>query len=93
MKPRATAMPKVSEFTDKEGLPMWLPDEPIRHKKSGQLMLVVRVFQNATFVVDMEHQTSPITPLVILERDYHYWAREIDGEDRNDKWAYHKVRL
>jgi hypothetical protein len=51
----------------------YLPDQVIRHKKTGKPVLVVHVYRNATIVADLEDPNSPTKIMTILIRDYGDW--------------------
>ena len=78
MKKARKAEPHITEFTEQEVLPMWTPNTIIRHRTTGRALLVIHVYRNCTMVVDLTDQSELVAPLALLEREYHYWARDTD---------------
>lgn len=89
--------PVLSEFTE-EGLPMWTPNSVIRHRDTGKALLVIHVYRNCTIVINLEDKAALVPPMALLEREYHYWARDSEMENDDpisyDKdWKYKPVYL
>lgn len=85
MNKRAKAKPQnIVDFTTEGTLPMWTANTFIRNRSTGQPLLVIHVFRNATLVVDPQNQEQFATPKALLERDYHYWARDTDMKNQDE---------
>jgi len=77
---------------------MWLPDQTIRDKRTGEPLLVIHVYRNCTMVVDLKDQEPLITPKALLERDYHYFSRDIEMRNKDPleyekSWYYKRTRI
>ena len=88
----------ISGFTEKEVLPVWTPNNVIRNRQTGRALLVIHVYRNCTLVIDLTCQDELVTPRALLEREYHYYARDTDmiNEDEvnfDKRWKYHRVRI
>lgn len=68
---------------------MWTPNSVIRHRDKGFALLVVHVYRNCTIVVDLQDERGLVEPKALLEREYHYYARDTDMEN-NDPVNYGK---
>jgi hypothetical protein len=93
MSNRAKAKPNISEFSEKEVLPMWTPNQIIRHRTNGRVLLVLHVYNNCTLVVDMNCQEELVEPKALLQREYHYYARDTDMKNEDEleytkDWRY-----
>jgi hypothetical protein len=89
--------PVLSEFTE-EGLPMWVANSVIRHRDTGKALLVIHTYRNCTIVVSLEDKSPLVAPMALLEREYHYWSRDVDMENDDPieyekDWHYRPVVL
>lgn len=82
MKKRVVQSPVLPEFTGGV-LPMWTPNSVIRHRDTGEALLVIHVYRNCTIVVNLEDKSPLVIPMALLEREYHYWARDTDMENKD----------
>jgi len=87
-----------SDYTEKGGLPMWLPDQLIRNKKTGDALLVIHVYRNATIVADPKDLGPLITNKILLERDYHYFSRDTEMRNKDPleyegDWYYKRCKI
>ena len=76
--------------------------ELIRHKKTGQPMIIMTVYPYAMIVIDPQSSLNPTPTLAILERDFDNWTNDFqmdhkEKEIRMDvyitKWQYKPVYL
>ncbi|TVL99562.1 MAG: hypothetical protein CV087_17535 [Candidatus Brocadia sp. WS118] len=77
---------------------MWTPNSIIRHKHTGIELLVVHVYRNCTIVVSLSETEPLVTPRALLERDYHYFARDTDMKNTDEvnyegSWKYSPVKM
>jgi len=86
----------LTDFTVK--LPMWIPDQIIRNRNSGRALIVIHVYRNATLVADLQDKSELVQPMMLLEREYHYYARDTDMKNKDEvnyekDWVYHPVQM
>lgn len=99
MQKGAQAKPEVLAESTAEGkMPMWTPSQLIRHRETGQALLVLHVYRNCTIVAPINSNAMLIVPLVLLEREYHYFTRDTDEENTDPvnyegEWKYHPVKM
>jgi hypothetical protein len=89
---------KQDEFTSEGVLPMWTASQVIRNRDNGMVLLVVHVYRSCTIVVNLNDNSPLIMPMVLLEREYHYWSRDTDIENTDPvnyegDWYYHPVDM
>ena len=87
-----------SDYTEEGGLPMWLPDQLIRNKQTGDALLVIHVYRNATIVADPKDIGPLVENKTLLERDYHYFARDIEMRNKDPleyekEWFYKRCKI
>ena len=100
-KKRITSPDFYSDYTEEGGPPMWLPDELIRNKKTGDPLLVLRVYRTSTVVTDQcqnGNQPGLCTGYYLLRKDYHYYARDTDMKNKDpldyeEDWYYKRTRI
>lgn len=96
---RANGKAQIVPQSSGEGsLPMWTPNSIIRHRTSGRALLVVHVYRNCTIVVDIENKDELVTPMALLIREYHNYAREEemtndDPLNYSKDWHYHYIDM
>lgn len=98
MKKRVATPEGVSQFSEEGAMPMWTPSQIIRHRDTGQPLLVLHVYRTCTIVAPVNSTAMLVTPLVLLEREYHYFTRDTDEENTDPvnyegHWKYHPVDM
>jgi hypothetical protein len=87
-----------SQLSEEGRLPMWLPNQIIRNRNTGEPLLVIHVYRNCTIVVDTKDKNTLITPMALLEREYHYYTRDGDMRNKDEvnyekEWFYKPVKM
>lgn len=99
MKKREKVPPVLSEFTEKEVVPMWTPKDMIRNRETGKPYKVIHVYSSGlTLVIEMQDNNEFVQPLGIPEREYYRYTMDSDMEntdpvDFEGKWYYHRVHI
>lgn len=68
-------------------MPVWKPDDRIRHRETGEILLVVHTYRNCTIVVHLKDNSPLVQPLALLSREYPNYFLDMDMEN-SDRLNY-----
>jgi hypothetical protein len=93
------ATPDISEYTEKEVVPMWTQKDMIRNRNTGKPYKVIHVYSSGlTLVIELQDKSEFIQPVGIPEREYYKYTLDSNEENTDPvnyegTWYEHTIRM